>query len=520
VDATKTEQLGNYKVTGDITINNPNGFPVDFSVSDELDDGTMADVDCDSVTAGNQDSGNVAANGSAKCSYSASPPDKNATSNTAQVTSNSNGVEGTSAEAAITWQEHLEGDETVTLADPRFDNVSEEISDTTTKPFPETFECSSNPADYTDGKYSFTEENIATLKGANTDDSANAKVTVDCTLPALTAKKTANGSFDRKITCDLMKTVDPTSHSGLAGDSFNSNWNVEATKSVVEDNYKVTGTITISNDAAIDQTFSVSDELDDGTAASVDCPSLTVPAGGSVECSYTASTAEATKNTATVKAPGNADVVATAPVEYTANVIGDAEITLADPRFSYTQLISGNTTKTFPETFTCPTNRAAYDANYMLTKTFKNTATLKGEKTDLSKSATVTLKCRYPWVGETATGYGQRYMGTSNWFMVTKFTTTAPVTLIAGQHYDAGDITFTRNGTTTIKITLHDGFRFANVANNLKIQNFTTAQPPYKAPGQFPYKFTCSQASNTCTATGLTNANYYGIHVDVERKVT
>jgi hypothetical protein len=58
------------------------------------------------------------------------------------------------------------------------------------------------------------------------------------------------------------------------------------------------------------------------------------------------------------------------------------------------------------------------------------------------------------------------------------------------------------------------------VANNLKIQNFTTAQPPYMSPGSFKYKFNCSQASNTCTATGLPNANYYGIHVDVERKVT
>ena len=347
----------------------------------------------------------------------------------------------------------------------------------------------------------------------------------------LTATKTANGSYDRTITWDLTKTVDPASHSGEAGDSFNSTWKVDATKSVVEDNYKVTGKITINNPAAIDQTFSVSDELDKpaGTMADVDCDpntdgnqdSGTVAAGGSVECSYTASTKDATKNTATVKAPGNAAVVATAPVEYTAHVDGDDKVTLADPRFTYSELISDSKTKTFPETFTCPTDRASYDANNMLTKTFKNTATLKGEKTNLSKEATVTLKCRYPWVGETATGYGKTYTGTSNWFMVTKFPTTTapPVNLIAGQHYDAGDITFTRNGTTTIKITLHDGFRFANVANNLKIQDFTTERPPYKAPGQFKYKFNCSQASNTCTATGLTNAPYYGIHVDVERKV-
>ena len=480
----------------------------------------MADVDCDPNTGGNQDSGKVLANGSATCSYSASPSDKNATLNKADVTSNTAGVGGTSAEAAITWQEKAIGDESVTLTDDHL-GILQVIDKTTPIEELEEFTCSSNPADYTDGKYSFTVPNTATLKGDKTDLSANAEVKVDCTLPALTAQKTANGSFDRKITWDLMKTVDPASHSGLAGDSFNSEWKVDATKSVVEDNYKVTGTITISNDAAIDQTFSVSDELDDGTAASVDCPSLTVPAGGSVECSYTASTKDATENTATVKAPGNQDVVATAPVSYTAQVDGDDKVTLADPRFSYTELISDSKTKTFPETFKCPTDRASYDANNMLTKTFKNTATLKGEKTDLSKDATVTLKCRYPWQSETATGNGMRYKGTSNWFMVTKYTTTTvpPVNLIAGQQYDAGDITFTRNGTTTITITLHDGFRFANVANNLKIQNFSTAQPQYMSPGQFKYKFNCSQASNTCTATGLPNADYYGIHADVERKV-
>ena len=258
---------------------------------------------------------------------------------------------------------------------------------------------------------------------------------------------------------------------------------------MVEDNYKVTGKITISNDAAIDQTFSVSDELDDGTAASVDCPSLTVPAGGSVECSYTASTKDATENTATVKAAGNPDVVATAPVEYTAHVDGDDEVTLADPRFTYTELISDSKTKTFPETFTCPTDRASYDANNMLTKTFKNTATLKGEKTNLSKEATVTLKCRYPWVGETATGYGLRYKGTSNWFMVTKFTTTTAAGeldrrsalrrrgyhLYAQRNYDDQDhvarwLPFRERGKQPEDPELHNGATAVHVARTIPVQ--------------------------------------------------
>ena len=38
------------------------------------------------------------------------------------MTSNTAGVGGTSAEAAITWQEKVIGDESVTLADDRFGN--------------------------------------------------------------------------------------------------------------------------------------------------------------------------------------------------------------------------------------------------------------------------------------------------------------------------------------------------------------------------------------------------------------
>jgi glycine cleavage system H lipoate-binding protein len=519
VEATKSVVDDNFKVTGEITITNDAAIEQTFSVTDKLDDGTIASVDCPNLT--------VPAGESIICTYTASPT-KDATLNTATVSAPGN--QDVEATAPVSYTAKVIGDEKVTLADERFDNFSEEISDTTTKTFPETFTCSSDPADYNDGKYDFTETNTATLTGPNTPTlSKDASVKVECTLAALTAKKTAIGSFDRTISWDLKKSVTPTSHSGLAGASFNSTWSVEATKSVVEDNYKVTGKITITNDAAIEQTFSVSDELDDGTAASVDCDSATagnqnsgkVPANGSITCDYTASTKNATKNTATVKAAGNADVVATAPVSYTPIVKGDNSVTLADPRFSYTQLISGNLTKTFPETFKCPTDRAAYNSNYMLTKTFTNTATLKGATTDLSKSATVTLNCRYPWQSETATGHGTVYPGTTNWFMYTAYTTNK-VDLIAGQNYDAGDIYMTRSGSYTyVKVTLQSGFRWANMRENLKIQDFANAPTKYALPGNFKYKFTVTPQSTVTYTAKIpgTTAKFYGIHADVERFV-
>jgi hypothetical protein len=352
----------------------------------------------------------------------------------------------------------------------------------------------------------------------------------------LTATKTATGNYDRTITWDLTKTVEPASHSGVAGDSFESEWTVNATKEVVEDKFKVTGDIIINNPNGFPVDFSATDKLSDDTVADVvDCDpnaggnqdSGTVLANGSATCSYSASPTNknAQKNTAHVTSHtagvGGADPEAA--ITWNANVIGDEEVKLDDPRLNISKTISGDTTEKIKEPFTCPTEKAAYTTNPLVTS-YKNVATLNGPPggTNLSADATVTVTCRYPWVDETATGIGQKYMGTSNWFMVTDFNALPPVNLIAGQNYDAGDITFTRGGNpskTTITITLHNGFRFANVANNLKIHPFPVAQPQYKPPGQFKYKFNCSQALNTCTATGLDNAPYYGIHVDVERFV-
>jgi uncharacterized cupin superfamily protein len=523
VKATKTATENNFEVTGEITVTNTAAIPQTFSVSDELNDGTTADVTCPTLT--------VPANDSVTCTYTASPTGKSATKNA--VTVKAPGNADAMADAPVAFTANVTGDETVKLSDPRFPNnldLNKDINNSTAVEQPETFNCPSEPAKYTDGKYSFTATNTATLKGATTDLSAKADVNVDCTLAALTATKTAKGSYDRKITWDLSKTVTPQStFSGKAGDSFDYTWNVGATKSVVQDNYKVTGEITINNPAAISQTFSVTDELDQpaGTLANVDCnsdlfgdqSSATVPANTTYVCTYTASTSTATLNTATVKAAGNSDVKATAPVSYTAKVIGDEQVTLADQLLGYSKLISGNTSETFPKTFTCPTDPTKY-TNYTFTKSITNVANLTGPNTKLSKDATVKFTCTYPWRSETATGAGIRYPGTSNWFMYTPYQTTK-VDLIAGQNYDAGDIYMTRSGGNTyIKVTLASGFRFANVTQNLKIQDFAKAPTKYVQPGNFKYKFSVAQGANTYTAKipGET-AKFYGIHADVERYV-
>ncbi len=400
VVADKTEVSNNYQVTGSITISNPAAIAQAFSLSDVLDDGTVAEFSCPATA--------VPPGGNVVCSYSASPADGSATANTATVSAPGNADQ--IATAPVSFTENLIGYDSGTLADDRF-SFSQEVSDDFTKTFPETFECSSDASDYTDGTYSYTETNTATLNG-NLNLSDTESVDVACTLAALEASKTADAGYDRTVTWTLDKSVAPASHSGEAGDTFDSTWTVVADKTEVSDNYAVSGTISIFNPATIAQTFSVSDVLNDGTPVSVTCDIYTIPASGTASCTYTASPADAsaTLNTATVSAPGNPDQVATATVAFTENLIGYDSGTLSDPRFSYSETISGDFTKTFPETFECSSSPSDYlNGSYSYTEI--NTATLNGN-INLSDDAQVDVACELKALVPTKTalaGYDERH---------------------------------------------------------------------------------------------------------------
>ncbi|CAN5360072.1 hypothetical protein BH24GEM3_BH24GEM3_22120 [soil metagenome] len=526
VVATKKVSESGFSVSGTITISNPNTSAVNFSVDDVLSDGTVAIVTCPSGGAtGTVPAKSGSTNGSITCSYTASPADASATSNNALVTSLTSGVPGGTALQTITWTPTLDGSESAQLSDPRL-SINQTVTGNTTLTPTETFPCSSDEADYqNDGQYTRTETNTATLTGQYvTGSPASASVEITCTLPPLTAEKTAAGSYDRTITWTLAKSVAPSSHSGIAGQNAgNSTWSVAATRSAVENNYRVTGQIVITNPAAAAVSFTVTDELNNGAAASVSCPSYSVPAGGSVTCSYEALNAQgATLNTATIISQGRT-TTATAPVTFTANVIGHESGTLADPRFIYSELISGTTTPTFPETFPCPADASLY-TNGTYTRTEVNTATLNGNL-NLSATAQVTITCTMPpppsqWAGETATGRGTQWPGTSNWFMYTGYTT-SKVDLVAGRTFlDAGDIFMSRSGsTTTIRIVLHDGWRWADVKDNLKIVPLDAAPKSYMEPGSFPHKFRVSGQEVTVTIPNSGKAKFFGIHGDVERRL-
>ncbi len=398
----KTETLDNYKVIGDITINNPNEFPVDFSVADELDDGTVADVTCPSDT--------IPANDNVICTYEAFPADDSAALNTATVTSLTTGVDGDMATAPVSFTENLIGFDEGTLTDDRFPLFSEIVTDDDEFTLPETFECSTDPGDYTDGEYTETVTNTAYLNGnINLEDDAAIKLT--CTLPALEPTKDAVGSYDRTVEWDLNKYVNAVDQESVVyiggpGAIFPTDWLLYVDKTETLDNYKVIGNISIYNPAAIAQFFWVSDMLDDMTVAAVDCDPLTegdqgfgwVAADSTAVCSYEAypDDGSATLNTATVTADGNIDQYAYAPVSFTENLIGFDSGTLTDDRFPlFEEIVNGDANFTLEEDFVCPPEGDASYVDGSYEYQVVNTAYLNGN-INLQDSATVTVRCEAP----------------------------------------------------------------------------------------------------------------------------
>lgn len=219
--------------------------------------------------------------------------------------------------------------------------------------------------------------------------------------PVLEIAKTVSATYDRAVSWVVDKTVSQDNHMGAPGDEFLVNWTVTATKSENLGNYKVTGTITVTNPNDVPVPFTLSDVLNDGTVATITCPITndntgTAPANGSVDCTYSASPldASATENTATVTSEVGGGST-TVGFTWSVNVIGDDAVTLSDPRVAYSELISQTTVEIFPEIFTCPADQSLYiDGVY--TETYTNTAYLDGDNTDLEASAEVRVNCLVP----------------------------------------------------------------------------------------------------------------------------
>jgi hypothetical protein len=123
------------------------------------------------------------------------------------------------------------------------------------------------------------------------------------------------------------------------------------------------------------------------------------------------------------------------------------------------------------------------------------------------------------WKGETAWSAGPRYTNRGSWATYTAYTGTAKtVTLYAGQTFEAGTAHLSDpvNGHIDITIALAPNFRFKEVQENVKIQDYATAPTGNPSPGGFAHKRTAAASPFTVT---VPQNNFYGIHLDVERQI-
>jgi hypothetical protein len=120
------------------------------------------------------------------------------------------------------------------------------------------------------------------------------------------------------------------------------------------------------------------------------------------------------------------------------------------------------------------------------------------------------------WIGETAWSAGSRYTARGNWATYTAYAgIEKTVTLYAGQTMNAGSATFSAavDGYVTITITLNAGWRFAEVEENVKIQDYASAPSGNPSPGLFDHK---DNATESPFEIVVPENNFYGVHLDVE----
>ena len=145
-----------------------------------------------------------------------------------------------------------------------------------------------------------THPNTATID--ETGQSDDASVTVTC--HDLTVAKDASTSLTRTWSWAIDKSADQTDLLLSEGQLFNVNYEVEVSATSADSAHTVEGDIVITNpNPAQDATLTdVVDEVSDSIGATVDCPALTVPAGGSLTCSYSADLPDAADRTNTATA--------------------------------------------------------------------------------------------------------------------------------------------------------------------------------------------------------------------------
>jgi hypothetical protein len=407
VDRTQTDS--DFAVSGSITVYNPSPYEVTFSVSD-LVDGTEATVTCDDYTLAPNDGAEGGAD-EETCIYTAGLESKTDGTNTATITSENINVGGAEVTADYAF-----GDPTTIVGYPNI-NVTDTNGESwmaggdVSWMYSRDFACSDNPDDYTDGFYSFTHENTATI--AETGQSDDAAVKVNCYAPV--PSKDAYTSYTRQYDWTITKDYDGEYWKFIGDPATSHGYKVSVDQIVSEYDFNVYGTITVKNynpEAAM--TVSLEDYVD-STVATLDCDgSLVVPAAtesdpGEATCGYSADLDTKTDGTNTATATLNG-IGFDATEDYAfgdpTTIVGHPDINVSDTNGG-AWTASGDAYWEYTKDFVCPTDTSLYDNGVYVAPDHVNTATIV--ETGQSDIATVELTCYAPVISKDADGSYDEY---------------------------------------------------------------------------------------------------------------
>ena len=303
-----------WAVSGTITVTNDTPFDATVThVSDEISGFGAVPVDCGGAVFPYA----LASGDTLECTYATPLPDGSTRVNTATVTTDGV-VGGGSATADVVF-----GDPTTEVnAEINVTDTNGQawgpVSDDTIWMYEVTFGCDADEGIH---------DNVATI--VETGQSDDASVSVACY--DLTVTKDANPEFTRTWSWTIDKSADQTELTLSPGQSFVVNYTVEVDATATDSDWAVSGEIWIANShptrAAV--LTDVSDDVG-GVAATVDCPALSVPAGGSLHCTYQAdlpdgssrtNTATATLQNVAIASDGTSVAAGTTDFEGTAQVV-------------------------------------------------------------------------------------------------------------------------------------------------------------------------------------------------------
>jgi len=275
-----------WAVTGTITVENDGGADAELSgVDDQIDGVGAATVSCPVSFP------YTLAQGATLTTYSSDLPDGAQRTNTATASVSGDG--SFSGEAEIIFGDPTtEVNASINVDDTHADGDFGPVSDDFTQTYSRTFTCDGDAG---------THDNTATI--VETGQSDDASVTVNC--HALVVTKDASTSVTRTWSWTIDKVIDPTCFlpSGGYDDSatpptatvqqneqLDVCYDITIDATSVDSDWGVAGSINIANPnpTLAASLTGVADMVSPDIAATVSCPASSVPAGGSLECTYSA----------------------------------------------------------------------------------------------------------------------------------------------------------------------------------------------------------------------------------------